>query len=244
MVNTRSGAGTTSDIPEQVEVNQPSATPATTPASRVVALGQSPEVYVAGSLLSRPTYPRSPSVPRNFRPAAFAFIPQPDFQSTRDHQSEDEVSPQPVQDQGPVQPNNFLSSGNMIFQAPMRPLDVARTAYLDYTKTQHIKFYNKGCEKLSGEAFNGKMLLTWLVQVRDKASMFTWITILTINGKLLTQQFADITPEEVRIHAQLYQEKATREAQNEEILIQCLKASNSRAVYNKVYLQREKYTIM
>jgi hypothetical protein len=132
----------------------------------------------------------------------------------------------------------------MIFQAPMRPLDVARTAYLDYTKTQHIKFFNKGCEKLSGDAFNGKMLLTWLVQVRDKASMFTWITILTINGKLLTQQFADITPEEVRAHAQLYQEKATREAQNAEMLIQCLKASISRAVYNKVYLQREKYTIM
>jgi hypothetical protein len=132
----------------------------------------------------------------------------------------------------------------MIFQAPMRPLDVAKTAYLDNTKTIHIKFYNKGCEKLSGEAFNGKMLLTWLVQIRDKANMFTWITILTVNGKLLTQQFADITLEEVRAHAQLYQEKATREAQNAEMLIQCLKASISRAVYNKVYLQREKYTIM
>jgi hypothetical protein len=126
----------------------------------------------------------------------------------------------------------------------MRPLDVARTAYLDYAKTQHIKFYNKGCEKLSGDAFNEKMLLTWLVQVRDKASMLTWIPILTINGKLLTQQFADITPEEVRAHAQQYQERATRDAQNAEMLIQCLKASISRAVYNKVYLQREKYTIM
>jgi hypothetical protein len=74
----------------------------------------------------------------------------------------------------------------------MRPLDVARTAYLDYTKTQSIKLYNKGCEKLSVERFNGKMILIWLVQVQDKARMFTWIPILTIKGKLLTQQFADI----------------------------------------------------
>jgi hypothetical protein len=83
MVNMRSGAGTTSDIPEQVEVSQPAATPA----PRTVALGQSPEVYIAGSLTPRPTYRRSPSVPRDFRPVEFAFLPQPDFQSTRDHQS-------------------------------------------------------------------------------------------------------------------------------------------------------------
>ena len=30
------------------------------------------------------------------------------------------------------------------------------------------------------------MLLTWLVQVQDKANMFTWTPILTIKGKLLT----------------------------------------------------------
>jgi hypothetical protein len=101
-----------------------------------------------------------------------------------------------------MEPVNLLTSGNTVFQAPMRTLDVARTTYLDYTKTKHIKFYNKGCEKLSGDAFNGKMLLTWLVQVRDKASKFTWIPILTINGKLLTQQFADKTLKEVKAHAQ------------------------------------------
>ena len=125
----------------------------------------------------------------------------------------------------------------------MRPLDVARTMYLDYTTTQSIKFYNKGCEKLPGEPFNGKMLLTWLVQVQDKATMFTWTSILTIKGKLLTQQFTELTMEEVKAHAQAYQDKGSREAQNAEMLIQCLKASITRAVYNKVYLQMDKYTI-
>jgi len=89
----------------------------------------------------------------------------------------------------------------------MRPLDVARDAYLDYTTTQSIKFYNKGCEKLSGDPFNGKMLLTWLVQVQDKATMFTWTSILTIRGELLTQQFTELTMEEVKAHAQIYQDK-------------------------------------
>jgi hypothetical protein len=42
----------------------------------------------------------------------------------------------------------------------MRPLDVARNMYLDYSAVQSIKFYNKGVEKLPGEAFNGKLLLT------------------------------------------------------------------------------------
>ena len=50
----------------------------------------------------------------------------------------------------------------------MRPLDVAKSMYLDYTTTQSIKFYNKGVEKLPGEPFNGKLLLTWLIPVQDK----------------------------------------------------------------------------
>jgi hypothetical protein len=88
---------------------------------------------------------------------------------------------------------------SLLFEAPMRPLDVSRNMYLDYTATQSIKFYNKGCEKLAGE--DGKLLLTWLLQVQDKAVMFTWIPILTIKGKLLTQQFAELSMEEVRAHA-------------------------------------------
>ncbi len=112
--------------------------------------------------------------------------------------------------------------------------------YLDYTTTQSIKFYNKGVEKLPGEAFNGKLLLTWLIQVQDKANMFTWTSILMIKGKPITQNFTKITMEEVRAHVQAYQDRGSREAQNSEMLIQCLKASITRMVYNKIYLQREK----
>jgi hypothetical protein len=157
-----------------------------TPSSRIAEPNQTPrlapEVYIAGTLSTRPTLERSPSVPRNFRPAQFAFMPQPDFQSARepidpshDDDEHKSISEPPQYKKGADQ---ALSSGNITFQAPMRLLDVARTAYLDYTKSQSIKFYNRGCEKLSGEPFNGKMLLTWLVQVQEKARMFTWIPIL------------------------------------------------------------------
>jgi hypothetical protein len=58
-----------------------------------------------------------------------------------------------------------------------------------------------------------------------------------------TTLFTEVTMEDIKAHAQAYQDKASREAQNAEILIQCLKASISRTVYNKVYLQMDKYTI-
>jgi hypothetical protein len=227
MVTTRSGAATTpapenheGSILVQIEVTSteqvgepllagPSA-PAQTPS-------RNPEIYIAGtnSMIPRTPFQKSPSLPRDFRPSEYSFLPQPDFQSARESSQGKEVQVMVTEDKG-VQ--NY-SSGLPIFQASMRPLDVARTSYLDYTKTQSIKFYNKGCEKIPGDQFRGKMLITWLVQIQDKASMFTWIPILTVKGKLLTQQFAELTMEEVKAHAQVYQDKASREAQNAEMII-------------------------
>jgi hypothetical protein len=188
------------------------------------AQGQTPSaaqgVYVGG------TYPetmkRAAQGTSPYRPPQFAFTTpqsrqsQEEYKSTKSHEDSDEsTSKRPA----PSPKRAFT------FEAPMRPLDVARSMYLDYTTTQSIKFYNKGVEKLPGEAFNGKLLLTWLIQVQDKAKMYTWTSILTVKGKLLTQNFTEITMEDVRAHAQIYQDKGTREAQNSEMLIQCLKAS-------------------
>jgi hypothetical protein len=215
---------------------------------------QTPQVYKAGNYMAN--FGRSPSEPANFRPAQFSFLPQPDYRTAREPSDpgvpytkggqSDVTRPIPSQ---PVvsSPQNQMKSGEVLrtftFEAPMRPLDVARNMYLDYTTIQSIKFYNKGCEKLPGDPFNGKMLMTWLIQVQDKANMFTWTSILTIKGKLLTQNFTELTMEEVRAHAQVYQDRSSREAQNAEMLIQCLKASISKPEYNKVYLQMDKYTI-
>jgi len=211
-------------------------------------------VYTAGTYVAN--FGRSPSEPANFRPAQFSFLPKLDYRAAREpSDSGDPVTnggqpevTRPIPSQPVVPPpQNQLKSGEALrtftFEAPMRPLDVARNMYLDYATTQSIKFYNKGCEKLPGDPFNGKMLMTWLVQVQDKASMFTWTSILTIKGKLLTQHFTELTMVEVRAHVQAYQDRSSREAQNSEMIIQCLKASISKPVYNKVYLHMDKYTI-
>jgi len=167
-----------------------------------------PQVYTAVTYAAH--LRRTPSEPANFRPAQFSFLPQPDGMPAGETSEAGDVglpsnAPSPVpqfppspasqvliQPAVPTQQMPFRARDGLralAFEAPMRPLDVQRDAYLDYTTTQAIKFYNKGCEKLSGESFSGKMLLTWLVQVQDKANMFTWTPILTIKGKLLTQRY-------------------------------------------------------
>ena len=74
-----------------------SRTPRTLPEQRVVALGQSP-IYLGGTSGVSPIHKKTPSVPNNFRPSQFAFMPQPDFQSARENmEKEDEemVIPEP-----------------------------------------------------------------------------------------------------------------------------------------------------
>jgi hypothetical protein len=130
---------------------------------------QSPQVYTAGTYVAN--YGMSPSEPANFRPAQFSFLPQPDYGTAREpsdpgvpdtNGGQPDVT-RPIPSQPVVSsPQNQMKSREVLrtftFEAPMRPLDVARNMYLDYTTTQSIKFYNKGCEKLPGDPFNGKML--------------------------------------------------------------------------------------
>ena len=75
----------------------------------------------------------------------------------------------------------------------MRPMDVAQEYSLDYTTPQTKKFFTKGIEKLTGDAFDGTMLFTWLIKIQDKALLYSWIPNLTIGGKILTTSFADIS---------------------------------------------------
>jgi hypothetical protein len=82
--------------------------------------------------------------------------------------------------------------------APMRPMDVTREWYLDYVSPQSIKFYNKAIEHLPGEKFNGTMLHTWLQILTIRAHTCAWTSILTINGKLLTTNYADMSLKEVK----------------------------------------------
>ena len=143
------------NIPRDIEI---ASTPQETVQQPVV---QTPETYIAGTYARsfRRTPGRSPSVPPGFRPAKFAFLPQPDFRTAQEPSEAEEMAGQEqTEENHPAAANNAVQQQvkprtlrPIIFEAPMRPLDVARDMYLDYTTTQSIKFYNKGCEKLPGE---------------------------------------------------------------------------------------------
>jgi hypothetical protein len=191
-------------VPDQIEITSPQRQEGNEEVSAPRTPVQLPQVYTAGIYVAN--FGRSPSEPANFRPAQFSFLPQPDYRTARepsdpgdpDNNGGQPDMSRPIPNQPVISsPQNQMKPGEALmaftFEAPMRPLDVARNMYLDYTTTQSIKFYNKGCEKLPGEPFNGKMLMTWLVQVQGKANMFTWTFILTIKGKLLTQHFMELT---------------------------------------------------
>jgi hypothetical protein len=51
---------------------------------------------------------------------------------------------------------------------------------------------------------------------------------------LITEKYAEITLKDVKTYAQEYQNEGMRRAQNAEILLQCLKASISKAVYSRI----------
>jgi hypothetical protein len=70
-----------------------------------------------------------------------------------------------------------------------------------------------------------------------------WLGILTIDDKVLTTNFSEITLDRVRAHAQLIQEEGGRAAQNSTMLLTCLKASITNALYTQGYPQKKTYSI-
>jgi hypothetical protein len=153
-------------VPDQIEITSPQRQEEDEEVSAPRTPVQSPQVYTAGTYVAN--FERSPSELANFRPSQFSFLPQPDYRTAREpsepgdavtNGGQPDVS-RPIPSQPVVSsPQNQLKSRETLrtftFEAPMRPLDVARNMYLDYTTTQSIKFYNKGCEKLPGDPFNG-----------------------------------------------------------------------------------------
>jgi hypothetical protein len=175
----RTAEGRDPNIPEDIEVIEQGIQMANQGAQMMdpanqqgqPAEGAAQGVYVGGTYPA--TLARAAQGTPSYRPPQFAFTTPPirplqeEFKSTKSHEEGDGSS---TESGKPIPTPRRTST----FEAPMRPLDVARNMYLDYSVVQSIKFYNKGVEKLPGEAFNGKLLLTWLIQVQDKANMFTW----------------------------------------------------------------------
>ncbi len=112
MVNTRSGLQTAAmegqentvttqqggDVPTEVQI----------PTQVQQGDAQAPVVYTAGTYAASfqrpPTIQRTPSLPPNFRPAQFAFLPEPDFSTARQPSEEAEEEEENAQGQSPIAP--------------------------------------------------------------------------------------------------------------------------------------------
>jgi hypothetical protein len=98
-------------------------------------------------------------------------------------------------------------------------------------------------EKLPGEAFTGKNIFSWLRRLEIKANEFHWIPTLTIDGKLLTTHFAELSMEKVKQAAMEFQIEAQRKAQNSRMLFYCIISSVSSSVMDKLTLKRHLFTL-
>jgi hypothetical protein len=125
----------------------------------------------------------------------------------------------------------------------MEPLSINHNLYLDYRDPQSIKFFNKGREKLPGDPFSGKNIFSWLKRLEIKANEFHWIPTLTIEGKLLTTHFAELSMDTVKKAAQEFQNEAQRKAQNSRMLFYCITASISQSVMDKLSLKTHLFTL-
>jgi hypothetical protein len=69
------------------------------------------------------------------------------------------------------------------------------------------------------------------------------LPILTINGNLLTRQYGEISREQAHQAALVYQAQLGRDAQNSEILYNCLVASVSDDVLARVNVEQERFVL-
>jgi hypothetical protein len=125
----------------------------------------------------------------------------------------------------------------------MEPLSIDHNLYLDYRSPQSIKFFNKGRERLPGDPFSGQNIFSWLKRLEIKENEFHWIPTLTIDGKLLTTHFAELSMDTVKKAAQEFQNEAQRKAQNSRMLFYCITASISQSVMDNLSLKTHLFTL-
>jgi hypothetical protein len=165
------------------------------------------------------------------------FAPPPNFQEARENEKRaheaGEESSHPTY-------SRLCNRTNVV---AMEPLSIDHNLYLDYRSPQSIKFFNKGRERLPGDPFSGKNIFSWLKRLEIKANEFHWIPTLTIDGKLLTTHFAELSMDTVKRAAQEFHNEAQRKAQNSRMLFYCITASISQPVMDKLSLKTHLFTL-
>jgi hypothetical protein len=139
-------------------------------------------------------------------------------------------------------------------QPPAVAVRVARTPAqysedqpLNFAERNDIAIFNKGCEPLEGDKYDGAKLKVFLARLQVKAEKFNWksqgmLTCGAHNSNLLTQ-YGEITMNEVKTAAELYQPLLDRQCQNSTMMFQCIMDSITPEVFAKVSTSPERYRI-
>ncbi len=117
---------------------------------------------------------------------------------------------------------------------------------LDFMTKKDIEFYNKACDKLEGDAYDGTNLSTFLKMFGAKAKQYNWMRILTFGQgaqqKTLIKHYGEITKAEVQEAAAAYLGMNNRRDQDSDMMYNCLRKSISAKVFATVTTEPERYT--
>jgi hypothetical protein len=117
---------------------------------------------------------------------------------------------------------------------------------LDFTTKKDIEFYNKACDKLECDPYDGTNLSTFLKMFGAKAKQYNWMRILTFGQgaqrRTLIKHYGEITKAEVQEAAATYLGTNNRRDQDSDMMYNCLRKSVSAKVFATVTTEPERYT--
>jgi hypothetical protein len=117
--------------------------------------------------------------------------------------------------------------------APMRPMDAVKVWFLDYVSPQSTNSTTKPLDTYQERNLMGTFYIHDCSSLLTAPMSCAWTNILAIIGRMLTEYYAELSLNEVKAHAQEYQDEGERRVLNAEMLLQCLKASISETAYSR-----------
>jgi hypothetical protein len=131
--------------------------------------------------------------------------------------------------------------------AARTPAEFSANQPLNFAERNDIAIFNKGCEPLEGDKYDGTKLNLFLARLQVKAEKYNWnsqglLTFGPRNLNLLTQ-YGEITMEQVKQAAEAYQPLVDRRAQNSAMLFSCVMDSITTEVFAKVNTNPTRYRI-
>jgi hypothetical protein len=132
--------------------------------------------------------------------------------------------------------------------AARTPAEYSANQPLNFAERNDIAIFNKGCEPLEGNKYDGTKLNLFLARLQVKAEKYNWNSqgLLTFGARNLNllAQYGEITMEQVKQAAETYQPLINRQAQNSAMLFSCVMDSITTEVFTKVNTNPTRYRIM